>query len=276
LLIGLVNLVLLLFEGYSLYFEPFNLGVSHLRIDVPTGSPLHLRVVQLSDLHVERLTRRERAMLNRVEALAPDLILLTGDYLNLSYVDDPQARQETRALLQQLDAPWGVYAIAGTPVVDTGDAMVTLFDGLDNVQVLDDDVVSLKVAGEMLHLIGVSNLGLERDRKSLQRLAQALPPEELTVLLYHTPDLIETAAQVGIDLYLAGHTHGGQVRLPWFGAILTASRYGKRYEAGMYQENETLLYVSRGIGMEGQGMPRVRFLCPPEIVYLELLPETGY
>jgi predicted MPP superfamily phosphohydrolase len=60
------------------------------------------------------------------------------------------------------------------------------------------------------------------------------------------------------------------VRLPWFGAILTASKYGKRYEAGLYQVGATQLYVSRGLGMEGLGAPRVRFLCPPEIVVLEL------
>jgi predicted MPP superfamily phosphohydrolase len=89
-------------------------------------------------------------------------------------------------------------------------------------------------------------------------------------LLYHTPDLIETASELGVDLYLAGHTHGGQVRLPWLGAIFTASRYGKRYEMGSYRVGRTQLYVSRGIGMEGLGTPRVRFLCPPEIVELEL------
>jgi predicted MPP superfamily phosphohydrolase len=243
-----------------------------LRVTIPDHLSFRLNVVQLSDLHVERTTRRERAVLDSIEALAPDLILLTGDYLNLSYVDDRRARQDTRALLRQLDAPLGVYAIAGTPVVDTEDTMTALFDGLDNIQVLDDDAVSLKVAGKTLNLIGVSNLGLERDRKSLHRLAKGLPQEDLTVLLYHTPDLIETATEVGIDLYLAGHTHGGQIRLPWFGAILTASRYGKRYEAGLYQHHETHLYVSRGIGMEGLGMPRVRFLCPPEIVHFDCCP----
>jgi hypothetical protein len=78
------------------------------------------------------------------------------------------------------------------------------------------------------------------------------------------------ASQMPLDLYRAGHTHGGQVRLPLWGAILTSSVHGKRYEMGHYQENGVNLYVSRGIGMEGLSMPRLRFLCPPEITLVEL------
>jgi hypothetical protein len=86
------------------------------------------------------------------------------------------------------------------------------------------------------------------------------------------PDLLPEAAALGIDLVLSGHTHGGQWRLPGFGALLTNSRYGKRYEAGHYVQAGTHLYVSRGLGMEGFGTPRARFFCPPEVVALTLLP----
>jgi hypothetical protein len=89
-------------------------------------------------------------------------------------------------------------------------------------------------------------------------------------LLYHTPDLMPHAARLGVTLYLAGHTHGGQLRLPIYGAMATSSRWGKRYEMGRYQEHKTILYVNRGIGMEGLGAPRARFLAPPEVVLWEL------
>lgn len=269
-LLGVFNVAILASEVYGLYFEPFNLGVSRLQVVLPASASFRVRVVQLSDLHVERTTERERRMLATVERLKPDLLLLTGDYLNLDYVDDARARRDTRELLRQLYAPYGVYAIPGTPVVDTDDALAALFDGLDNVTLLYDEFVQLDLDGQTVYLVGVANLELERDRDSLRELMAQLPPEALSVLLYHTPDLIETAAELGVDLYLAGHTHGGQVRLPWFGAIFTGSRYGKRYEAGLYQVGSTRLYVSRGIGLEGLGMPRVRFLCPPEIVDLAL------
>jgi predicted MPP superfamily phosphohydrolase len=82
---------------------------------------------------------------------------------------------------------------------------------------------------------------------------------------YHSPDLIEAASERGIDLYLAGHTHGGQIRLPLYGAIATSSIYYKEYEAGLFQLGRTYLYVSRGLGLEGASAPRARFLCRPEV-----------
>jgi predicted MPP superfamily phosphohydrolase len=90
------------------------------------------------------------------------------------------------------------------------------------------------------------------------------------VLLYHAPDLMPEAADYGLDLYLCGHTHGGQVRLPIFGAILTSSQYGKKYEMGLYESGRTHMYVSRGVGLEGLSAPRIRFLAPPEITLVTL------
>ena len=88
----------------------------------------------------------------------------------------------------------------------------------------------------------------------------------LQILLYHSPYLFPLAAELGIDLHLAGHTHGGQLRLPLFGALVTSSAFWKRYEAGLYRKGASTLYVSRGIGVEGKGAPRARFLAPPEVV----------
>jgi uncharacterized protein len=71
-------------------------------------------------------------------------------------------------------------------------------------------------------------------------------------------------------LQLSGHTHGGQVRLPFYGALFTASLYGKVFEAGRYKLKDLTLYITRGLGLEGAGAPRVRFLCPPEITLWEI------
>ncbi len=264
-----LNLAILGCEIYGLYFEPFNLGVASVRL-TPPADPPPIRIVQLSDLHVERITRRERAVLEAVERLEPDLLLLTGDYLNWSYVDDDDARRDARAVLSQLSAPHGVYAIPGTPVVDTPGALQALFTDMDNITLLYDDIARVDVNGQAIYLVGVANLGWSRDAASLRALMSRLPPEALTILMYHTPDLIETASELGVDVYLAGHTHGGQIRLPWYGAIVTSSRYLKQYEAGLYQVGATQLYVSRGIGMEGLAAPRVRFLCAPEVVEFTL------
>jgi hypothetical protein len=91
------------------------------------------------------------------------------------------------------------------------------------------------------------------------------------VLLYHYPDEIALAAAQGVDLYLAGHTHGGQVRIPWYGAVITLTRTGKRFEWGPYAMGDTRMYVNRGIGMEGGTAPRVRFLARPEVTVFDLV-----
>ncbi|MBN1876265.1 MAG: metallophosphoesterase [Anaerolineae bacterium] len=265
-----LNLGILACEVWGLYIEPFRLTVTEIRVDIPTlptGSSL--RIVHLTDPHIEYTTKRERAILDTVTALEPDLIVLTGDYLNLGHLNDPITRRDTRDFLTHLHAPYGVYAVIGT--VDTPDAMAALFDGLDNIKVLDDALQPISINGTDFYLLGVSNYTRARDRAALKELHTHVPGGAATVLLYHTPDLIETAAETGIDLYLAGHTHGGQIRVPFYGAIVTASAYGKQYEMGRYTVGATTLYVSRGLGMEGLGnAPRVRFLCPPEIVVLEV------
>jgi predicted MPP superfamily phosphohydrolase len=145
------------------------------------------------------------------------------------------------------------------------------------VTVLTDRWEVLEIAGRQVALAGVAvhrNLAVGRDRaaerRALSELVRTMPNDRLTILLHHTPDLIPEAAAAGFDLYLCGHTHGGQVRLPIYGALTTFSLYGKRYEMGTYVEGGTTVFVSRGIGLEGWVLPRVRLLCPPEIVLVEV------
>jgi hypothetical protein len=94
-----------------------------------------------------------------------------------------------------------------------------------------------------------------------------------TVFIYHYPDVIYDAAARQIDLCCVGHTHGGQVALPFYGAVVTRSKLGKRFEAGLYRVQDTWLYVNRGIGMEGKAAPRVRFCARPEVTVIDLVPE---
>lgn len=272
-LVIFVQAAILLVAFYGLYIEPFRLGVT--RVSLPNapsflpGRPL--RILQLSDIHVEHPTRREQEMLALAADLQPDLIVLTGDYVNTTYLQNQQTLEETRQILSQLQAPYGVYAVNGS--VDSPRTMSALFTGLENIRLLGDETLSLSFSGGPLTLVGVTSShhrSTYRDRQALDALVPDLPPDAYTLLLYHTPDLIETASAAGVDLYLAGHTHGGQIRLPFYGAIITFSAYGKQYEMGQYQVGPTTLYVARGIGLEGGSLPRLRFLCPPEMVLVEL------
>jgi len=225
-------------------------------------------LLHITDLHIEHITPREQELLRLVEELAPDVIALTGDYLNISLIHDTRAQAETRDLLAQLcEMTRGpVYAITGSPPVDHSDVVPAIFEDLPLTWLLDR-TEELDLNGHNLQVAGL-RCTRERhlDAPRLRRLMNGHPPDQFTLLLYHSPDLMPEAAKLGIDLYLCGHTHGGQIRLPLFGALITSSDYWKRYEMGRYEEDGTTLYVSRGLGMEGMGAPRARFLAPPEIV----------
>jgi hypothetical protein len=256
---------------YATWVEPFHLKVTqaHLQSD-KLDHERPLRVLHISDLHFERWSPRERDLIRTVEHLAPDAILLTGDYLNLSSVVDPEAHAGAREVLAAIAATAPTYAITGSPPVDLAQVVPRIFDGLP-ITWLDDEIADLHLNGHQLRLVG---LRCTRDREQdVPRLNRTLPEGAdgtFTLLLYHSPDLMPEAVEKNVDLYLAGHTHGGQLRFPIFGALFTSSDFWKRYEAGRYDEGNTTLYVSRGLGMEGLGAPRARFLAPPEIILWHL------
>jgi len=260
-----VQLFLSLCAVDGFLIEPFSIQVTHhqFSFDHLSAEGLPLRIVHLSDPHVERTTARERKLVPLVDELQPDLILLTGDYLNLSYLGDETAQRDFYALASQLHAPYGVYAVRGS--VDSPALTERLFAGLDIV-VLENESVRLDIEGQEIYLVGVAcSHDLSIDIPRLDQALGGVPSDSFKILLYHSPDLIEAASERGIDLYLAGHTHGGQIRLPLYGAIATSSIYYKQYEAGLFQEGRTYLYVSRGLGLEGAHAPRARFLCRPEV-----------
>ncbi len=258
---------------YGFWVEPHRVRLTRQTLTTTKlrpGPPL--RVLQMGDLHSEiGSTDRERQVLELVRAAAPDVILFSGDFINLSYLRDPRAWKVARSVLRELRAPLGVYVVAGSPAVDLEDVVPRLVDDLPNLRWLRDEVVRLDHAGQPVDVVGLTCTHKPFvDGPRLLEVLGHTPPPTFTLLLYHTPDLAPQADGAGVDLQLSGHTHGGQVRLPGFGALFAGSLYGKRYEMGRLHEGQLTLYVARGIGMEGRGAPRVRFLCPPEIVLWEI------
>ena len=125
--------------------------------------------------------------------------------------------------------------------------------------------------GRFLTIIGLDcTHDLPLDRERLAKLVQTAPKDSPQLLLFHSPEIMLEAAEHGIDLYLCGHTHGGQVRLPLIGPLLTSSQLGRRFVMGLYKMGRTHLYISRGIGLEGLSAPRVRFLSPPEMTLVTI------
>jgi predicted MPP superfamily phosphohydrolase len=269
-------------------FLIFNLGFSAVQLDAyvveplwvettphslsfgdlePTAQPV--RIVHLTDIHIARSSFREAETIRRVNALEPDIIVLTGDYLHLSYLRDPLSATHFRQFMGQLDAPHGIYAVRGT-MEPYPEQMEQLVAGT-SVTWLEQESFTVDVRGQSVTIVGVaSSHHQELDAARLAEAMAGIEDDAFTLLLYHSPDLIHEASEAGVDLYLGGHTHGGQLRLPLFGAIVTGSRFGKQYTSGLFQWNGTQMYISRGLGFEGGGMPQARFLCRPEIVSIDL------
>ncbi len=264
-----LNLVLLGFGLYGSIYEPSHLTVSQAQVPVQ-GLNRTLRIVQLSDLHIERTSVREQALPQLVTSLNPDMIVMTGDFLNEDYAEDPLAVSALRDLVVQLHAPLGVYAVNGN--VGSPTRLKEMFSGLE-VSVLDNEIVYFTQDDRDFAIVGLSLHCLCDDGSTLTQLLTQLNPGDFSILLYHTPDLAYLAEQQGVNLYLAGHTHGGQIRLPFYGAPYTNSEFGKTFEMGLYRLSDTYLFISRGIGFTGSPAPRIRFLAPPEVAVIDLVPE---
>lgn len=261
---------------YSTWVEPFQLGVTRQtyitnkwKAEVPP-----LRLLQIGDIHVERVTLRERELNRLVETLKPDVIVFTGDFVNLSNTDDPEAEKAIRQIISEWRAPLGVYCVSGTPLVEPLERVKAFVNGLDNLKLLPNQWITVNTPGGALNILGlVVTHDMGRDRALLKKMMLTTPKDGLHLLLMHPPDIAPEANDAGIDLYLCGHTHGGQIRLPIIGAFFSSSQLGQRFIMGRYELGTTTLYTARGVGLEGLGAPRARFLCPPEIVLWDIRGE---
>jgi uncharacterized protein len=249
--------------AYGTFVEPYWLEVTRTRVESPkiragSGS---VRIALVSDLHSDPKPRLEERLPQAIAAEKPDLIAFTGDSIN-----SPKSLPVFKICMERLAAVAPVFAVRGNWDAEKW-RDIDLFGGTGALE-LNGIPVHLTVRGVGLTIVGLP-LGSHHPTGEL---LGKLPPKDFTIFLYHTPDRIFEAARSKLDLYLAGHTHGGQVALPFYGALVTASRFGKRFEAGLYRVDHTWLYVNRGIGMEGNFSPRVRFCARPEVTIIEVWP----
>ena len=245
--------------AYGFFIEPKRLTVTRYRIEtpkIPAGETV--RIVHLSDMHIRERGRRERLLPELVRSLKPDVILHTGDF----FARTPVASDVTAEVLASWD-DIPQFACMGN-LDPLGD-----YEGvLAKAHVAEPDLmhgIPLTVRRAKLRIFGAPSGSL-----FVQRKMGHLTGDAYNILLYHHPSGFPTAWDCPIDLMLAGHIHGGQVRLPFYGALITLDRYGKRYEYGRFDEHGATLIVSRGIGCE-PNVPEVRFLCLPEVVFIELV-----
>jgi predicted MPP superfamily phosphohydrolase len=259
---------------YATRIEPTWLEINDLQIPIANlpAAFAGLRIVQMSDFHGSR--RVTPAYLEEAVALAhaqkPDLIVLTGDFIHHGFRHVAAVAQ----VLGRLHAPLGVFAVLGNHDFSVRTALgIRRFPMLhetvaralrgQGIQVLQNETRTLTRSGQHVYLAGVDDLWSRVC--DLERTFDGLSPAVPRLLLAHNPCTVDLLGGQRCDLVLSGHTHGGQVNLPGLGRLALGPK-GRRFAAGLYHIDETMLYVNKGIGFS---VP-VRYGVRPEIAVLTL------
>lgn len=252
---------------YASKVEPLNVEVNSVSLVLPRLSPEFdgYRIVQISDIHMDGWMTFERLskMMKLVNEQGPNLITITGDFVT---AEAERAYRELVDALSILEAPDGAVAVLGNHdyIADQNLVRRIIRDG--GVVELSNDFLTLRRGGDVLHIAGVDDFYQRRARLDL--ILGRLPEAGAAVLLAHEPDFAEVSAPTGrFDLQLSGHSHGGQMRLPFVGAVMRP-RVGRIYPSGLYDVDGMLQYTNRGLGML---KPYLRINCRPEITVFTLL-----
>ncbi|WP_319586255.1 metallophosphoesterase [uncultured Desulfobulbus sp.] len=241
-----------LIDGF--YIEPYYPRVIRQTVYI-NGLPSEfdgLKIVQLSDLHIVKLGKREERALKKIKALNPDIICLTGDYIEDDGITPgtytwQECAEEAYRFFGELKAKYGVYACMGN------------WDNMEIIPCMEKLGIHVVNENSTVITIGRKKLLIRGDSEK-----QPAPDIQTTIALIHDPDGVDSINESGnhVDLTLAGHWHGGQVGWPFRMSDV-------KYLAGLYQVGDTQLYVNRGLGMHSIA---VRFNCPAEITVITLRP----
>ncbi|MBN2591783.1 MAG: metallophosphoesterase [Sedimentisphaerales bacterium] len=246
---------------YGYFIESYKIEVNNIKLPTDKLKNTSFRILQFSDLHCDKRPANEKEITKIINDLKPDIIVFTGDAINR-----PSYLPVFKETMKNLEAPLGKFAVYGN--WETGH-----WPGLDyysqtGFEIMHTKTVSLEKNNETITISGLRcDKGWYADG-----LLKKLSSENYNVFLFHSPDLAKYIHNYTVDLYLCGHTHGGQIALPFYGAIITMSKSGKKYESGKYLLGKTILYINRGLGMDAYP-PRIRFFAKPEITVFDIIPE---
>ncbi|HYH10411.1 MAG TPA: metallophosphoesterase [Thermoanaerobaculia bacterium] len=224
------------------------------------------RIAFLTDTHVASFVRRDfyDEIVKQTMRFDPDLILFGGDFVHWQK-DIPLMAE---VLMSGLRARDGVYAVLGNhDYWANPDAVIATLTAR-GVHFIHNLSVPLRRGRDRIMLLGIDEL--YRGKPDLDAAFAAVEPGVVRIGLSHHPDVVDLLEGRQIDLLVCGHTHGGQIRFPFFGSVVVPSKHEGRYASGFHRVDDVLLYVSRGIG----AIPPVRILCKPEVATFTLRPAT--
>lgn len=251
---------------YGVHLAAKWLAVEQVEIPLKNLKPAleGLKIVQMSDLHLYPYTELDliQQAVQTSNALKPDLVVLTGDYV----LSTAEAIFDLAPALSALNARYGVFAILGNHDLWTDADIVRAGFAANGLPLLYNEGIDLDIGGELLYLAGVDD-GWS-GRPDLKTALNKHRSETPVILLAHEPDLADEFAKDGrVSLQLSGHTHGGQVRVPGLGALILPY-LGQKYDQGLNRVNDMWVYTNRGLGVIS---PPIRLNCRPEITEITLV-----
>lgn len=251
--------------GVFLYWQDNGLMLTELEYegDVPSAFDGY-RILQVADLQNKTFGQAQKPLLRRIEDAAPDMIAITGDLLDRNRTDVESAVFFVREAKKI--AP--VYFVSGNHEHQSGE-WEALEEKLlqEGVTIMDNGKSIITRDGETLTLMGLADKSVNPYFRQVLHTLMA-GEDGMTILLSHRPELLEAYAEEGVSLVLAGHAHGGQIRLPGIGGLFAPHQgFFPQYTSGMYQKGGTAMAVSRGLG--NSTFP-IRFCNRPELVLVTL------
>jgi predicted MPP superfamily phosphohydrolase len=258
---------------YATYIEPHHLVVRQVTTETPkvTGP---VRILHMSDIQSARMGGYEERVFAQARALNPDLVLMTGDMLHpIAPATFESEWPKLRQLLQTLSPPGGVWGILGS--TDRWMEELTAEEH-EGVELLKSRSASVDLPQGRISLFGLplaESRWPDAEQKPVREWLAQAGTGDFKILLGHAPDFAREAQKLPVDLCLAGHTHGGQIRIPFWGPLVTFSDVPRSWARGYREVGQTRLNVSAGVGCEhAGGLPNIRLNCPPEITLIELRP----
>jgi len=251
----LVSLILV----YIFLIEPNIIIVTSITIESEKISEDigKIKILEISDLHIKNFGVREREVLFLIRAIKPDVIFITGDFY-----EKLNKLSEVKEFVKELKIK--AYAVLGNWDYWAGDIDPLITTLKENgIEVLINDNRFYFKDGDFINIVGVSDPYTGHD--DIKRATMGLNKKKFTILLSHAPCIVNHLKDEKFDLIICGHTHGGQVNIPFIKSFWAPTE--TNYIRGMYETKWGKLYVNRGIGLS---VFPIRFMCPPEITLFTL------
>lgn len=257
---------------YGSFIEPRKIVTNEFTVQLKKNSSLTLRAAVVADMHVGPYKKDDfltRAV-EKINEQKPDIIFLVGDF-----VYDNAEQKKYLFPLKNLQAPYGVFAVLGNHDYIEGkpDAVrassparaesikKTLEDM--RIKVLVNESIDINMKGEKIHLYGIDELWTGN-----AKIAQSPSNNNLSIMLAHNPDAVVESEKAGYNLVISGHTHGGQIRLPFIGALSRIpTKLGRKFDRWLFDYGKAKLFITSGLGEVG---PRARLFDPPEVDLLKI------